>query len=187
MIAAAADSFTWVDLLKFLPGWLAFVITVGTLIRKWWTRRHVLALGPDDDELRAQLVQLRSWLEEVPSGTRADWFLGSERKEAARRLRDSAARRSDRKLRAALGRAASTWDEIFELAPPPPRMVFRAFGGTHESRERDPEKRKRDAMRDAADLDRFQKMATLAGKALTEVDAALDRLNELERKTIGRS
>ncbi|MEU9641327.1 hypothetical protein [Streptomyces sp. NPDC048188] len=187
MVAVAADSFTGLDLIKFLPGWLAFVITVGTLVHKWWTRRHKLALGPDDGELRTQLIELRAWLETIPSGTRADWFMASERKEAARRLRDAAGRRTDRTLRLSLVRIANTWDEIFALAPPPPRMVFRPLGGTRDDRGAYTEARRAEALRDAADLERFQKMAERAGSALREVESALSRLNELERKTHGRS
>lgn len=32
---------------EFLPGWLAFVATVGTWVWKWRVRKHLVAYGPD--------------------------------------------------------------------------------------------------------------------------------------------
>ncbi|WP_028804388.1 hypothetical protein [Streptomyces sp. 142MFCol3.1] len=180
-IAAAAPSW-WADWPKFAPGWLAFLVTTGTLVRKTWTRRRQLALGPEAQELRTQLTEFRALLEEVTSGNcRTDWFLHDERREAARALRDSAERRDDETLKLAMTRMADAWDEIFALAPAP-RAKVRFVG--------DPVRegvRREYALGASSDLERLQKMTDVAHTALIDVEIAVERLNALERSTHGRS
>ncbi|MEV0203722.1 hypothetical protein AB0H97_00825 [Streptomyces sp. NPDC050788] len=179
MTTAAADPSWWADWPKFAPGWLALLVTLGTLTRKTWTVRQNIALGPEASELRTQLVQFRALLEEV--GTKhTDWFLHEDRREVARFLRDSADRRDDETLKLAVTRVADAWDEIFALAPAP-RMRVRFLGGVEETRYR-----REDALRAAADLDQFHKMTAVAQTALIDVQIAIGRLNELERRTHGR-
>ncbi|WP_432029852.1 hypothetical protein [Streptomyces sp. 1222.5] len=183
MIAAAADPW-WADWPKFLPGWFAFTWTLSLAARNVWLRRHHLALGPEAEELRTQLTATRMLIEEVISaGPRADWFTHDDRRETARALRDAAARRDDPALKLTLTRLADTWDEIFALAPPPaPPRVRWLDGGSEETH-----KRREIALRETADLERLQKMADRAREAQIDVQTALARLNELERRTLGRS
>lgn len=179
---AATESHWWDDWLKFTPGWLAFVWTVGLGARKVFVRQHHLALGPEAEELRTHLRETRALLEEVTSGgVRADWFTHPDRSETARKLRDAAGRRDDAALKLTLNRLADAWDGIFALAPPP-RSRVRFVGGDGSPADRNREA----AMQDAADLGRVQQMADRAREALLDVQTALDRLNELERKTLGR-
>ncbi|MCC5031886.1 hypothetical protein DMH02_001035 [Streptomyces sp. WAC 00631] len=181
MVAAAA-ALWWADWLKFVPGWLAFAWTVGAGIRKVWLRRHQLALGPEAEELRKQLTEFRALLEEVRSGYhRSDWFLHEGRREASRALRDAASRRDDPALKLALNRLATAWDQIFALAPPP-RTKVRFLGGVEEVRQQ-----RNAALQDARDIDKIHQMTELAQRAQLDVQSALSRLNELERKTHGRS
>ncbi|WP_030609705.1 hypothetical protein [Streptomyces fulvoviolaceus] len=180
---------TLADWLKFTPGWLAFLWAVGNGVWKgWWVRRHHLALGPEAEELRTQLTEFRALLEEVASGgVRSDWFMHKDRREAARALRDSAERRGDAALKLAMTRVADTWDRIFALAPPP-RVMFRYAYDVRETRSgaSTVARRREEALRDAGDIERVQKMAALAHEALLDVQTALSRLVELERRTVGR-
>lgn len=177
----AAEPHWWADWPKFLPGWLAFVITVGTLIHKWWTRRHKVALGLAADDLRTQLIDMRSLLEEVTSGGKdSNWFLNEERKEAARKLRDSADRTEDAVLRQHVVEVADAWDEAFALSSPSrPRVRWLGSDGSPADRNKEAE------MARVEGLGRLQKMTDVARDALPSVKAALDRLNALEKRTIG--
>ncbi|WP_330282086.1 hypothetical protein [Streptomyces sp. NBC_00588] len=165
-----------------LAGWAAFAVTLLTGGWRWWVRnRFKLALGPEAKELRDQLVEFRALLEEVTTTPRyTDWFVHEDRREVARALRDSAARRDDETLKLAMTRVADAWDEIFALAPAP-RMRVRFLGGVEETRYR-----REDAERAAADLEKFQKMTEVAHTAQIDVEIAIDRLNALERHTHGR-
>ncbi|MCX4616056.1 MULTISPECIES: hypothetical protein [Streptomyces] len=170
---------TVADWLKFTPGWLAFLVTMVTLIRKTWTVRQNLALGPEASSLRTQLIQFRALLEEV-STKYTDWFLHEDRREVARALRDSAERRDDETLQLAMTRVADAWDELFALAPAP-RVRSPWVGGAEETRHR-----REDALGAASDLDQFHKMTEVARSAMVDVEIAIGRLNELERRTHGR-
>ena len=64
MIAVAAE-WSWIDWIKFLPGWLAFVATGGTWVWKWRVRKHSLAIGPDPNDLREVLVKAREQFHEL--------------------------------------------------------------------------------------------------------------------------
>jgi hypothetical protein len=125
---------------------------------------------------------VRALLEEVTSGsTRADWFTHEDRRETARALRDAAERRKDPALKLALGRVADAWDSIFASAPPV-RTRVRFVGGSEEVR-----RSRQETILDNCDLERLQNMTDRAHEALLDVQTALSRLNELERKTHGRS
>ncbi|GAA4671735.1 hypothetical protein GCM10023347_27130 [Streptomyces chumphonensis] len=178
---AAAD-LSWADWLKFVPGWLAFVWTVGAGTRKVWLRRHQLALGPEAEALRRQLTEFRALLDEVTSGLhRSDWFMHEDRREVGRALRDAADRREDQVLKLSLNRLADAWDQIFALAPPV-RARRRFLGGADEVRQH-----RDSALQDARDIEQVHRMTELAHTAVLDVQSALSRLNELERKTHGRS
>ncbi|MER5798602.1 hypothetical protein [Streptomyces mirabilis] len=181
MVTAAAGPW-WADWPKFVPGWLAFVWTLGAGARKLWLRRHQLALGPEAEELRTQLTAFRTLLEEVTSGGhRSDWFMHEDRRETSRALRDAAGRRDDPALKLSLNRLADAGKEILALAPPS-RTKLRFLGGVEEVRQQ------RDAAsQDARDMERIAQMSELAHTAQLDVQFALRRLNELERKTHGRS
>ncbi|MGW6260789.1 hypothetical protein [Streptomyces sp. NPDC055085] len=103
MTAAAADPW-WADWPKFLPGWLAFVWTLGLGARKVWVRRHHVALGPAADELRDTLETARTRFEDIISagGRRADWFEDEERRDTDRKIEGLADRLKDAKLSTAL-------------------------------------------------------------------------------------
>ncbi|MEV5976127.1 hypothetical protein [Streptomyces sp. NPDC052114] len=181
MVTAAADPW-WTDWPKFVPGWLAFVWTLGAGTRKVWLRRHQLALGPEAEEVRKQLTDFRVLLDAVTSGgRRSDWFQHEERRETSRALQDAANRRDDPTLKLSLNRLAEAWAQIFALAPPP-RTKLRFLGGVEEVRQQ-----RESALQDARDLELMQQMADLANVAQLDVRTALNRLNELERKTHGRS
>ncbi|WP_327594041.1 hypothetical protein [Streptomyces chartreusis] len=176
----AADPW-WADWPKFVPGWLAFVWTLGAGTRKVWLRRHHLALGPESEELRKQLTEFRALLDEVTSGhPRSDWFMHGDRREISQALRDAAERRDDLALKLSLDRLADAWDQIFALAPPP-RTKLRFLGGVEEVRQQ-----RGSAIQDARDLECIHQMTELARTAKLDVQSALSRLNELERKTHGR-
>jgi len=79
-----------------------------------------------------------------------------------------------------VSRVADGWDEIFALASAP-RTRVRFLDGIEETRYR-----REDALRAASDLDQFHKMTGAAHSALIDVEIAIGRLNELERRTHGR-
>ncbi|GHE92927.1 hypothetical protein E5082_05430 [Streptomyces griseoluteus] len=124
MILAAAKAATkshwWDDWLKFVPGWLAFVLTMGTLIHKWWTRRQRLAVGPDVDELRELLVSFRGWFSKpLDLPVTQHWLLKrGQHTDAPQQLRDLMARRSDRTLIGHLDEIAGHWAEFTHFGVP---------------------------------------------------------------------
>ncbi|KPI02899.1 hypothetical protein OK074_5049 [Actinobacteria bacterium OK074] len=150
-------------------------------MRKAWTVRQKIALGPEAEELRMQLVRFRSLLEDVTSAERrTDWFLDEDRREIARALRDSAVRRDDETLKLAATRAAGAWDELFALAPAR-RIRSPWVGGSEETRIR-----REEAARVPEDRERFSRMTEVARTAQIDVKTAVERLNLLERRTHGR-
>ncbi|WP_326571357.1 hypothetical protein OIE69_08655 [Actinacidiphila glaucinigra] len=170
----AADAW-WADWPKFAPGWLAFLVTSGTLIRKGWHRRHKLALGPADNEVRDALKSVRSLFEDITGGGKSvDWFTDDERRETDRALRDLAERRTDKPLKAAMNKVADSWNEAFSYAPPP-RVLFTVGVETAGERQERLDR-----------LERTAKQVEFAHLGLLHVKAALARLNELEQKTTGR-
>ncbi|MGW1063344.1 hypothetical protein ACWD4F_02305 [Streptomyces aureus] len=182
LLAAAAKAATeahwWDDWLKFTPGWLAFLWTVGLGGKKVYQRRHTVALGAADKELREALETARSRFEDiVHEGRRAPWFTDDERRETARRIRDLADRRKDEALRAQLTKVADAWDEAFALAPGAggPWIRFTDQPSTPQERAES-----------ARVQTQFGKEADVARTALEHIKTALDRLNVLERKTLGR-
>lgn len=174
-----AASSWWDDWLKFTPGWLAFIATVGTWIYKGWTRRHTVALGADDDKLREALEAARTRFEDIiAEGRRANWFMDEERRETARRIRDLSERRKDETLRAELAKVADAWDETFALAPGAGGPWVRFMDQPSTPQER---------AESARVQVQFGKEADVARTALEHITTALARLNELERRTLGRS
>ncbi|MFF3204556.1 hypothetical protein [Streptomyces sp. NPDC002962] len=178
MFLAAADPW-WADWPKFLPGWFAFLWVVGAAVRKVWLRRQKLALGAADDELRNALTAARSSFEDIiTQGRRAPWFEADERRETARSIRDLADRRSDQALRGVLAKVADAWDEAFARAPGAAKPRIRVMGQPSSPEER----------AESARIQRqFGMEADAARAGLEHIKAALVRLNELERRTHGRS
>lgn len=178
MNIASADPW-WTDWPKFLPGWLAFVWTLGVGIRKFVLRRHRLALGAADDELREALTTARGLFEDITAeGRRADWFEAVERRETARKIQDLVDRRRDRTLRDAALKAAQAWNDAFAHAPAASGPMVWISGQYETLQERAEEARVQV---------QFGKEADVARIGLEDVRAALTRLNELESRSIGRS
>lgn len=168
----------WSDWPKFLPGYLAFGATVVTQTQAYVGRRHRRRLGPADTEVRAQLTTARSLFEDmVNRGRRTDWFMDDERRETARKLRDLAERRADRKLTSSLNAVADAWDAAFGSAPGTLGPSFRWMGDEPTPQERE---------RQAADQAAFERQTEIARGGLDHVKTALARLNVLERRTTGR-
>ncbi|MET7738906.1 hypothetical protein [Streptomyces sp. NPDC005385] len=171
---------TAADYAKFLPGWLAFLWVIGNAAWKGlWVRHHRLALGAADDELREALTATRSALEDITSkgGRRANWFEDPERRETDRKLKDLAGRRKDRSLRAELEAIGVAWREAFGKAPP--HRILASFA--------EAEPTLREIQQQAEDEARFLDQIESARAGLDHVEAALQRLNELEFRTHGRS
>lgn len=168
----------WQDWPKFVPGWLAFLATIYALGRAWINRRHHLSIGPDADAVREQLTECRRLFGDiVAKGRRSDWFLKDERRDTAEHLRDLAARRTDRQLRAALETVAETWDKAFARAPGVTGTI-----GRWSDQEPTPGERQRRA----EEQQRFGEQADLAREGVQQVSVALARLNKLEQRTTGR-
>ncbi|WP_432019162.1 hypothetical protein [Streptomyces sp. 1222.5] len=176
---AATQTHWWDDWLKFTPGWLVFVWTLGTGVRKAWVRHHKAALGADDKELRAALEAARMRFEDIiAEGRRAPWFVEDERRETGRKIRDLAGRPRDKTLRTELTQVADAWDKVFALAPG--RGDFRELYMPHGNLSPQ-EQQERVRVQE-----QFGKQADVARGALDHIRAALNCLNELERKTLGR-
>lgn len=166
---------TAADWIKFTPGWLAFVISVGTLVHKWWRGRHARALGPDSDALRALLVDFRTWfgltLFNPVSRTQLEAIDGTDG--AYQRLNDLAARRSDKQLVQYLGNVADQWGEFSGYL-----LRDRPYTQPNSSDQAEWE----------AEQERvWVKQQLISAQGRDEVSAALRRLNELERRTVGES
>jgi hypothetical protein len=183
LLAAAAKAATeahwWDDWLKFTPGWLAFIATAGTWIYKWSTRRHKLALGPDDDEARKALIAARIRFEEITSngGMTASWFKDPERREIGRTVRDLAVRRKGAALKQAMEAVAASWDEVLLWSVPDRPLVH------WEGREQTAAER----AQFESDKERARQQVDEANRGWRHVETAINRLNELEQKTHGRS
>ncbi|MFJ8139202.1 hypothetical protein [Streptomyces sp. NPDC096013] len=177
MLLSAADPW-WADWPKFLPGWLAFAWTLSVGARKVWLRSHKVALGAADDVLREALITTRKRFEDITSngGRTVDWFQEDERGETARTIRDLAERRKDRILCRELRAVAQAWDKAF--APAPPMRMSDWFPDAHH----DPQVRQEQE----SDQRRFGEQVTSAHTGLGHLKAALDQLNKLERRNIGR-
>ncbi|TGB03200.1 hypothetical protein [Streptomyces sp. MZ04] len=174
----AATSF-WDDWLKFTPGWLAFLATAGTWIYKAWVRRHHVALGADPVALRAAVEAARTHFEDITSagGKRADWFQDEERRDTDRTIEDLRERLSDERLRTGLTGVIAAWRVAFGHAPP-----RRILGGYIEDYLT-----ARDRKEAQEDQERYDLQIQAAQAGLSDAQLAVRRLNELERKTIGRS
>ncbi|MGI5134215.1 MULTISPECIES: hypothetical protein [unclassified Streptomyces] len=172
-----AASSWWADWPKFVPGWLAFVWTLGAGARRVWVRRNRVALGPADDELREALTGIRTLFEVIttPGGRRADWFMAEERRETAHRIQDLAERREDSALRGLLAKVTPAWDEAFAAARP-----TRLIDGVLDPNAVP------DSRKNLEDDRRFAQQVKSAHAGLIHARESLDRLNELERKTHGR-
>ncbi len=178
MTPLAASPDWWVDWPKFLPGWLAFVWTLGIGIRKVVLRRHRLALGAADDELREALTTARGLFEDITAeGRHADWFAAEERRETGRKIQDLIGRRSDQTLRAHLTEAARAWDQAAAHAPAAPGPIMWVAEMYETPQER----------AEAARVqEQFGQEAEEARKGREFIKAALTRLDALERRTHGR-
>ncbi|MFF0094185.1 hypothetical protein ACFYSF_30085 [Streptomyces canus] len=174
----AASSF-WDDWPKFVPGWLAFLWAVGTALRKLWLRRHKTALGPDDEAVREALTTARTHFTDIitKGGFHSKWFLDEERRDTGQRLKDLAARRDDEELRVAMTNVAECWDDAFANSPPP-RMSIAWAGAPEHPKDRE---------RRQEDTKTRERQVESAREGVKCVEAALKRLNKLERRIFGRS
>jgi hypothetical protein len=174
-----AASSWWGDWPKFLPGWLAFMATLGTLLYKAWTRRYVVALGPDGMAVREALTTARSLFGEIidERGCDASWFLAEERRDTGQRLKDLSQRRDDPELRQAMVSVAQAWGDASGSAPP--SRVMMAYADMPETPQ-EQRRRQRYAAARARQVD-------VAREGIERVETALKRLNKLERKIFGRS
>lgn len=177
MTAAAADPW-WADWPKFLPGWLAFVWTLGLGARKVWVRRHRLAVGPDVDAVREAVTGLRSLCYEIiaKQGCMAQWFKEAGHRDAHLPVVDAAGRVADKELKEVLARAAGGWMGLARQAPVAKARV--SIVGAPDPpgvrQQRADETRRRKEQVQGAQL------------IVLALDTALKRLNELERRTVGR-
>ncbi|MFD8261678.1 hypothetical protein ACFV19_22715 [Streptomyces griseoluteus] len=178
MVASAAASSSWLDYLKFLPGWLAFAWAVLNGLWRWWVRRHRLAIGQEAEEVREALTRIRTLFGEIVAqkGCNSAWFADASRREAALPIKDAAARVEDRELKSYLLVVAHTWGMVAKLAPPGRARV--SIAGMPDP----PGVRKQRA----EDQKRLKEQVTSARGAGLSVQGALDRLNKLERRTFGR-
>ncbi|MFF7172723.1 hypothetical protein ACIP8U_21220 [Streptomyces pseudovenezuelae] len=163
---------TAADWIKFTPGWLAFVISVGTLVHKWWRGRHVRALGPDSDALRTLLADFRTWfamtLDEPVTQTQLQNTDGTT--SAHQRLNDLIGRRSDEELIKHLERVGEHWAQFSAyLMPGSPYMQ----PGTSQRAEWEAERERL-----------WDEQRRISEEGRNEVEAALGRLNKLERKNL---
>ncbi|MGW9598848.1 hypothetical protein ACWHBW_15760 [Streptomyces albidoflavus] len=167
----------WADWPKFLPGWLAFAATAYGLIRMWLTRRHRLALGGDPEDLRAQLVAARRMFMEMRTkGRKADWFAKHEHQDLGQSLQDHADRRTDKELTSAVNDVAEAWNTARSLAPPSRARVYAAGVPSPEHYK----------IQDREDRQHMTEQAEAAEQGAVRAEAALRRLNILERRTTGR-
>jgi hypothetical protein len=175
---AAEGSSWWDEWGKVLPGWLAFLWVVGTAIRKVWLRQKKKAIGPDDAAVREALATARSLFNDIVAkrGCLTTWFKEEARRETGQRLVDLAARRDDEELKTALTNVAESWDDCAASAPPP-RVRISAAGRPESEASR----RTR-----LADQDLRRRQVESAQEGVRCVEAALTRLNKLERHIFGR-
>lgn len=171
MTTAAAASW-WADWPKFLPGWFAFAVTVGTLAHKRWIRRHEVALGPADDELREALTAVRTQFEHIIAQPRPP---GMFEHETVRRIEDLADRRRDRLPRGELAGVVDAWDSAWSVAP-----LLRTLGVPSANLS------KKDRKQQQEEQARRAEQIEVARPGLEHARAALARLNKLERPTHGR-
>ncbi|TMR88118.1 hypothetical protein [Nonomuraea basaltis] len=170
-----------------IPAWLGLLFTFITLttglvtwVAKRRTRRLRRAMGPADD-LRDALKTIRRLFQDIAAEPRrSPWFIDEQRREAGQRLRDEAERLDDAKLQKHVRSAADAWDAAFAAAPPS-EGPFIAYAGS------DTIISARSDQQRAADGPRFAMQSEQAHAGLSAVGAALERLNRLERKVVGRS
>lgn len=174
-----AASSWWDDWPKFLPGRLAFLATVGAWAHKAWTRRHKVALGPDDEAVRLALTTARGLFREIVDqrGFEVTWYLAEERRDTGQRLKDLSYRRDDPHLKEAMTRVAQAWDDAAASAPP--SRIMMAYADEPEAPREQRRRRKHDEAR--------ERQVHSARAGIEQVEAALERLNTLERKAFGRS
>ncbi|MFJ8595506.1 hypothetical protein [Streptomyces sp. NPDC093598] len=174
-----AASSWWDDWPKFLPGWLAFLATVGTWAHKAWTRRHKVALGPDDEAVRLALTTARGLFREIidQRGFEVTWYLAEERRDAGQRLKDLSRRRDDPQLVEAMTLVAQAWADA--AAGAPPSRIMMTYGDEPQTPRELRRRRKHDEAR--------ERQVDSARVGIERVETALERLNTLERKAFGRS
>lgn len=174
---------TLVDFFKFLPGWLAFVFTVGAGVQQWRVRRHKLALGPDDDAAREQLTKARALFVDITAqdGQRAKWFDNEERRQIGQLISDLAVRRKDQKLKDAMLSVANSWQTALAVAPPE-RVRVRWL----DKLDQNVPLSQLEQEQAAEDLIRTNLQLEAARAGIKHIKTAIDRLNELETRTHGR-
>lgn len=166
----------WIDAIKYVPGWLAFIATLAAGIGRMIHRRSLRNLGPAD-EVRDALEAARDTFMAVIEQPRwQKWFDAPERRNVETRLGDVLGRVEDRKLGRYIVETADSMAEVCAWAPRQHALI--AFAEDPPS-QADLERRRRE--REA-----FDQQSLRAEQGLAEVRHALARLNHLERRTIGR-
>lgn len=157
--------------------WSALALSVtnsGVLVvRGWRSRRHRLAAGPSA-AIRTALEAAREECQSVIAlgGASSSWFLDDARRTTDQRLSDLAKRTDDPRLVKLLGTAAASWRTGFGHAPPPSPNVYSmdSIGSAEFNRA------------EAEDAARRDSVVEAIRAALSAVEGALDRVNELERR-----
>jgi hypothetical protein len=160
------------------PAWTALALSVGNTgwlgVQGWRARRHRLAAGPSVDT-RAALEAAREDCQTVIAvgGADTSWFLDDARRSIDQRLLDLAKRTADEQLAGHLQGAATSLRSAFGHAPTHGPGVYSLMAGSSTPAERQEE------------AERAERRAHVVGairEALSAVEAALDRLNTLERR-----
>ena len=144
----------------------ASAVALGSFL--WWRAER-------SRELWVLLRSIRAFLADeviAPGGAEASAFMTDERKAEERELEDVLDRLHDKKLRKHVSAALESYKDAFTFAPP---------------RERDIQPTADERRVSADRAARFERQRESAGTALTEIAAARDRLNQLERFLIRKS
>lgn len=170
----------WLDVAKFAPGYLSLAWLAAGATRKAIVRRHHIKIGPVE-EVRGTLQAVRTVFMDFGAGDVARTGLdlpGS--RDLAIRLNDLSDRVADKQLRDALEETARTLMGVTEYRVPISNQVERPGEPVSDERRRELEQ-------DQAERDRrAAQTAEIAGSGVILTSEALRRLNELERRTVGR-
>jgi hypothetical protein len=159
------------------PAWTALGLSVANsgvlLVHGWRSRHHRRAAGPSP-EIRAALSAIREECQTViaEGGAYGSWFLDDVRRTTDQRLDDLAKRTDDDKLRRLLSDVASSWRRGFAHAPDSGLGIY-VLGKPETASDR---------AEDAARAERMKLVVEAIRTALASTEAALDRVNHLERR-----
>ena len=161
--------------------WVAVAISFASLALSVRTDRRTrvelhrrVAIGPVDDELRDVVIQTRTLFQDVVTngGCESSWGGFDGRTSPSQQLHDHAPRVGDTALKESVENAARAWDATVAFAQPPraPRVYNPNLPYPEDW-----------AREDARYETLFAQQVAVARNGIEECNAALDRLNELER------